>query len=108
MLGDVPISISARRERLLMEYRIRRLRFTVSDADLNEALDLLAPFSPSFFHRTAWETLTSERARREGGEPPEDLRLMSGVYETLPLPVQRLLLRRGSSGTTPPRHLSAA
>jgi hypothetical protein len=87
-----------------MEYRIRRLRFTVSDADLNEALELLAPLSPSFFHHTAWEILTTELARREGGQPPEDLRLMSGVYETLPSAVQRLLLTR----TTPPTHLSAA
>jgi hypothetical protein len=76
-----------------MEYRIRRLTLTLSDADLNEAVVLLIPSFPTFFYRNAWETLVREVERRGGGEPPQDITMMSGVFDTLPTTVQELLRR---------------
>ena len=71
--------------------RITRLRFTLSDAELNAVVDMLAAGNPFAFHRRAWETLMTEVERRQDGRPAEDVRLWSGVYDTLPTPVQRML-----------------
>jgi hypothetical protein len=71
--------------------RIRRLRFSLSDADLDEVVRSLAQHDPFALHQRAWEALAAERVRRERGQPPQEITLWSGVFETLPWTVQRRL-----------------
>ncbi|HXU89386.1 MAG TPA: hypothetical protein VFQ62_11090 [Methylomirabilota bacterium] len=71
--------------------RIRRLRFSLTDADLAEMARSLAEHDPFSLHHHARHALASERARRDQGEPPQDITLWSGVFETLPWTVQRRL-----------------
>ena len=71
--------------------RIRCLRFTLSDADLNAIVDILADDNPFVLHRRAWDALMTEVERRQDGGPAGDVRLWSGVYDTLPTSVQRML-----------------
>jgi len=71
--------------------RIRRLRFSLTDAALEEMVRSLAEHDPFSLHQRAWHALAGERARRDQGEPPQDITLWSGVFETLPWTVQRRL-----------------
>jgi hypothetical protein len=71
--------------------RIQRLRFTLSDQELNEIIDALSDFGASWLHRNAWETLMSEIERRQDGEARRDVDIMSGVFDTLPAVVQAML-----------------
>ena len=71
--------------------RIRRLRLSLTDEHLDAAIDLLSAFYPSVLHPRGWACLTTELERRHDGEPPRDIEMMSGVFETLPSAVQNLL-----------------
>lgn len=75
----------------MMGGRIERLRFTLNDTDLGEAVDLLGDFGPDVLHQNAWDILSTEVARRKHGHPPQDIQMMSGVFETLPSVVQAFL-----------------
>jgi hypothetical protein len=77
--------------------RIRRLRFTLSDVDLNGAIDVLSDFGAAWLHRTAWEILMSEMERRQDGQLRRDVELMSGVFDTLPSVVQAMLRNHASA-----------
>ena len=74
-----------------MDGRTRRLRFRLTDDDLNDAIDLLCTFDGDAVHRDACETLRREAERREDGESPEDIQMPSAVFDTLPAAVQALL-----------------
>ena len=71
--------------------RIRRLKLSLTDDDLDAAIDLLSAFHPGVLYPRAWRSLTMELGRRRHGEPPHDIEMMSGVFETLPGSVQGLL-----------------
>jgi hypothetical protein len=71
--------------------RIRRLKLSLTNEDLDAAIDLLGAFYPSVLHPRAWAGLTTERERRRDGGPPQDIDMMSGVFQTLPSAVQGLL-----------------
>jgi hypothetical protein len=81
--------------------RIRRLRFTLSDRELNGIIDLLSDFGACWLHRNAWEILMSEMEQRQDGQPPRDIELMSGVFDTLPPAIQAML--RNHMSTEPRR-----
>lgn len=74
--------------------RIRRLKLSLTDDDLDVAIDLLSAFHPGVLHPRAWQSLTTELERRQDGRPPQDVEMMSGVFETLPWSVQGLLRHR--------------
>lgn len=80
-----------------MDNRIQRLRFTLSDQELNEVIDVLSDFGASWLHRNAWETLMSEIERRQDGQPRRDIDIMSGVFDALPSVVQAMLRRHVST-----------
>lgn len=71
--------------------RIRRLRLSLTNEHLDAAIDLLSGFYPSVLHPRGWASLTTELERRHDGEPPQDVEMMSGVFQTLPSAVQGLL-----------------
>ena len=71
--------------------RIRRLCFSLTDTDLEAVVRSLAEHDPFSLHLRAWQALAAERARRAQGEPPQEITLWSGVFETLPWAVQRRL-----------------
>jgi hypothetical protein len=71
--------------------RIKRLRFTVSDENLERVIRALSGFYPSVLHPRAWASVMSEMEHRQAGRPPQAVVMMSGVFETLPSVVQALL-----------------
>src|SRR5687768_16560805 len=71
--------------------RIRRLKLSLTTEDLDTAIDLLGAFYPYVLHPRAWASLMTERERRRDGAPPQDIDMMSGVFQTLPSAVQGLL-----------------
>lgn len=71
--------------------RIRRLRLSLTNEHLDAAIDLLSAFHPSVLHPRGWASLTTELERRHDGELPQDIEMMSGVFQTLPSAVQGLL-----------------
>ena len=71
--------------------RIRRLKLSLTDEDLDAAIHLLIAFHPGVLYPRAWASLTTERERRQDGQPAQDIQMMSGVFETLPASVQNLL-----------------
>ena len=77
--------------------RIRRLRFTLSDQELNGVVDRLSDFGASWLHRNAWEILMSEIERRQDGQASSDIELMSSVFDALPSVVQAMLHSHVSS-----------
>jgi hypothetical protein len=77
--------------------RIRRLRFTLSNGDLEAAIDLLSSFYPPVLHQRAWDIMMSEAERRQDGEAPLDIEMASGVFDTLPSVVQALLCHHVSA-----------
>lgn len=83
--------------------RIRRLRFTLGDADLNLVIDLLSDFGASWLHRDAWEILMSEMEQRQDGMPARDIELWSSIFDSLP-PVVQTFLRKHMS--TEPRRVA--
>jgi hypothetical protein len=81
-----------------MDGRTRRLRFRLTDDDLDHAIDLLcSTFDGDAVHREACETLRREAERREDGEPPQDIQMSSAVFDTLPGAVQALLFNHVSA-----------
>lgn len=91
--------------------RIRRLKLSLSNEDLDTAIELLGAFDPGVLHPRAWAGLMTERERRRDGAPPQDIDMMSGVFETLPSVVQGLLrhhvradARRATSGVPSTAH----
>lgn len=81
---------------LVENRRIRRLRFRLTDDELHAAIVLLGAFCPRVMHPRAWQTLTTELERRQAAQPPQDIEMMSGVFETLPSVVQARLRSRGA------------
>ena len=70
---------------------MHRLRFAVSDTNLNAAIDQLSCLPPDVVHHNARDILCTEAERREDGEPPHEIRMPSAVFDTVPDSVQRLL-----------------
>jgi hypothetical protein len=64
------------------------LSFSLSDADLKSALDLLRGRTPRDAYRGAWIILTVELERRRLKAPPAEIRLGREAFEALPLDVQ--------------------
>jgi hypothetical protein len=79
--------------------RIRRLKLSLTNEDLDTAIELLGAFDPGVLHPRAWAGLMTERERRRDGAPPQDIDMMSGVFETLPSVVQGLLRHHVGAGT---------
>jgi hypothetical protein len=67
------------------------LSFSLSDADLKSALDLLRGRTPRDAYREAWIILTVELERRRLKAPPMEIRLGREAFEALPTDVQALL-----------------
>ena len=78
--------------------RIRRLRFSLTDEELHATIDLLGAFCPSVVHPRGWQSLITELQRRQAAQPPQDVEMMSGVFETLPSVVQARLLANRHDG----------
>ena len=75
--------------------RFEPLAFTLSDAELKAAVDLLRG-RPKDSYREAWIILTVELERRRLKAPPVDVQLTHEAFEALPPEVQDLLGRSAS------------
>jgi hypothetical protein len=73
------------------------LSFSLSDADLKSALDLLRGRRPKDAYREAWIILTVELERRRLKAPPMEIRLGRTAFEALPLDVRELLMKAASA-----------
>ena len=71
--------------------RVGRLRFNLSDHELNGVIDWLSDFGASWLHRNAWEVLMAEMERRQDGHPHREIELGSGVFDSLPSVIQVVL-----------------
>jgi hypothetical protein len=71
--------------------RLDRLRFTLTDVELGDAIDVLSISVTASRHATGWDVLMTELERRQDGAPAEDVRLQSSVFDTLPSAVQEIL-----------------
>jgi hypothetical protein len=78
---------------------MHRLRFAVSDTNLNAAIDQLSGLPPDVLHRNAWDILCTEAERRDDGEPPHEIRMPSGIFDTVPDSIQRLLCDQARAET---------
>jgi len=71
--------------------RLDRLRFTLTDIELNDAIDVLLRLGHGGRYSIGWDVLMTELERRQDGVPAEDVRMQSGVFDTLPRAVQGML-----------------
>jgi hypothetical protein len=74
----------------------RRLRFTLTDEDLDEAINLLCGFDAYAFHPDACDILMREVERRQDGETPQDIQIASRTFDRLPAVVRALLFNHVS------------
>jgi hypothetical protein len=65
-----------------------RLCFTLSDTDLDAAIDLLSRFYPSLLHPHGWAVLAAEWERRRLTHRPRDIEMTRAVFDRLPSVVQ--------------------
>ena len=68
-----------------------RLRFTLTDIELDDAIDVLLCLSRDERYPRGGDVLLTELERRQDGAPAEDVRMRSGVFDMLPNAVQEIL-----------------
>jgi hypothetical protein len=68
-----------------------RLRFTLTDIELDGAIDVFDCLIQGEGYPIGWELLMTELERRQDGAPAEDVRMRSGVFDRLPSAVQEIL-----------------
>lgn len=76
-----------------MQRRLR-LRFTLTDVSLSDAIDVLGNRSDGERSAVGWDLLMTELERRQDGGPGKDVRMPSRVFDKLPSAVREILRER--------------
>ena len=70
---------------------LRPLWFSVDDATLATIYETMSRICPAALYPRAWDIVMKEMESRKAENPPGELKLPSGVFDTLPTEVQDVL-----------------